>query len=110
MRRYQIGRRQPFSGRIFQTFAALGHHVSAEKLLEISKKIPKIAILTGNLDGIVNTERSKDLHDIIPGSEYIVFKGGGHALPSQFAKRYNQTVERIINEGKQKIYQNSSSS
>lgn len=50
-----------------------GHRVSEERLAEISHRIPKIVILTGDKDGIVNPERSRDLANMLPGSEYIVF-------------------------------------
>ncbi|CAD6582084.1 MAG: hypothetical protein CYPHOPRED_001833 [Cyphobasidiales sp. Tagirdzhanova-0007] len=101
--RYGVTRRQSLSGRVFQTAAAIGHRVSPEKLLELDRDLSKIAIITGDLDGIVNPQRSRDLHGFLPHSEFILFEGGGHALPSQYSDRLNTTIERIIEEGKQRL-------
>ena len=43
-----------------------GHRVSPEKLLELDRDLSKIAIITGDLDGIVNPQRSRDLHGFLP--------------------------------------------
>lgn len=42
------------------------HRVSAEKLAIISKTIPRIAIITGDDDNLINPQRSHDLHRMLP--------------------------------------------
>ncbi|KAK9898252.1 alpha/beta-hydrolase [Cystobasidium minutum MCA 4210] len=94
--RYDLTRRQTMTGRILQSVAAIGHKVSAERLKLIADQVSNIVIVTGDADQIINPDRSKDLHDMLPGSEYIVIPGGGHALPSQCTKEYNDLLERTF--------------
>jgi len=101
--RYHITRRQPYSGRLSQVAAALGHKVSKERFLTISKTIPKVAIMTGDDDNLINPKRSKEIHAFIPGSEFKLVKGGGHALPSQIPEEYNEWVTKVISEAKAEV-------
>lgn len=43
-----------------------GHKVSAERLKAVADNINNIVIVTGDADTIVNPDRSKDLHDMLP--------------------------------------------
>lgn len=91
LRRYELTRRQPMMGRICQTAAALyvhktlcstakayasadpirrGHYCSPERLLEINQ-LPKVAILTGDQDAIIDPQRSHDLAGFIPASSEV---------------------------------------
>lgn len=97
--RYDLTRRQPTMGRILQSAAAIGHKVSAERLKLVANNIPNIVVVTGDADTIVNPDRSKDLHAMLPGSEYIVISGGGHALPSQCTEEYNSLLQRTFEKG-----------
>jgi PhoPQ-activated pathogenicity-related protein len=57
-----------------------GHSVSIEQCGKISTAIPKVLVLTGDDDNLIHPVRSKELHNLLPGSEYIRIEGGGHAL------------------------------
>lgn len=43
-----------------------GHKVSAERLKLVAENVSNIVIVTGDADQIVNPDRSKDLHDMLP--------------------------------------------
>lgn len=45
-----------------------GHYLSPERLLQISRDVPKVAILTGDLDEIIDPQRSRDLERFLPVS------------------------------------------
>lgn len=49
--------------------------------LEIISKIPKILLVHGSEDGIVNTSHSHALSESLPTSSLVVFEGAGHSLP-----------------------------
>lgn len=58
-------------------YGCSGHYVSPERLKLIGESIEKVAIITGDQDLLVNPERSEDLRDGIPKSEYLMYEGGG---------------------------------
>lgn len=47
------------------------HRVPAEKLAIISKTIPRIAIITGDYDNLINPQRSHDLHRMLPVRTFL---------------------------------------
>lgn len=49
--------------------------MSADRLKTVADNIKDIVIVTGDADTIVNPERSKDLHDMLPVSRIIRTKG-----------------------------------
>ncbi|GAA99358.1 uncharacterized protein L969DRAFT_86593 [Mixia osmundae IAM 14324] len=100
LKRYYMTRLQPFHGRVSQLGAAMGHRVDKKQLLTISNTIPKVIVLTGDDDNLINPSQSVWLHQHLPGSEYILFEGGGHAILAQDPVRYNEIVERVIIEAK----------
>lgn len=92
LERYHVARKQPFAGRIGQLGAALGHRVTRRELKRISEEVGRIGVITGDQDSLIRYQRSLDLHKMLPGSELVVVKDGGHALvrppspsPSPFA-------------------------
>lgn len=82
LKRYHLARKQPFSGRIGQLGAAIGHSVSKGQLAELAKLIPRIGVITGDSDSLINPRRSNDLAAMLPGSELVICKDAGHALVS----------------------------
>lgn len=73
-----------------------GHYVSTERLLEINK-LPKVAILSGDSDTIIDPQRSHDLASFMPvgdiqthsrllltvegqAAELVVYEGGGQCV------------------------------
>ncbi|KAM0789938.1 hypothetical protein ACM66B_006778 [Microbotryomycetes sp. NB124-2] len=96
LRRYKLTRRQTMTGRLGQLGAVFKHHVSQDRLLEIAETIPRIGIITGDQDNLVNPERSRDLHQDLPGSTLKVVKGAGHALPAQIPDEYNEWIKSVL--------------
>ncbi|KAK4048657.1 hypothetical protein OIV83_004627 [Microbotryomycetes sp. JL201] len=96
LRRYKLTRRQTMTGRLGQLAAVFKHHVSQDRLLEIAETVPRIGIITGDQDNLVNPERSRDLHKDLPGSTLKVVKGAGHALPAQIPEEYNEWIKSVL--------------
>ncbi|WFD43974.1 hypothetical protein MPSI1_002639 [Malassezia psittaci] len=89
MWRFGFSRRAKLHGAFSQIAAALTHHVPSEALAKINVDIPKIRILTGDWDQLVNTSHSKFMSEHMPNADYLVWPGGGHALHAQFPGRFN---------------------
>lgn len=69
-----------------------GHYLSPERLLQISKVVPKIAILTGDLDEIIDPQRSRDLERFLP-----VSLADQLALSSRYANSGLCVLQRAAN-------------
>lgn len=78
------------------------HHVSVEQLGVIATTMPKVLVITGDDDNLINPQRSKELHGLLPGSEYICIEGGGHALPSQCPDEVSEILTRVFKEGRER--------
>ena len=70
LRRVLITKPQELLGHIDQMAAAL-MHVSPERLVAISKSIPKVVIITGNEDNLVLPSHSSELKASTPEVELI---------------------------------------
>ena len=81
--------------------AGLTHHLQPERLRKISASIPKVAIVTGDEDHLVDPSNSEYLQKNMPEAEYIVWEGTGHAIHMQWPERYDSLLERILEEGRQ---------
>lgn len=82
--------------------AALSHHVTPDRLRKISTSIPKVIIITGDSDNMVNTSNSQLLKKHMPEAEFILKEGGGHGLTMQYRTWFNETLERVFKEGREK--------
>jgi len=102
LRRYHLARRQPFHGRIAQMSAAITHSMTKDQCRQISQDVPKITIVTGDMDSLIRPQRSLEMSKLFPGSEYVLMKGGGHALSSQMPKEINALLEKTWAEGREK--------
>ena len=102
LHRMKIQRKQPLAGSLAQTAAVRSHNVTPEQMQKIAKSIPKILILTGDTDYLLKPVNSEWLHSHMPGAEYQVWEGIGHGLVAQVPKRFNETLERVIAEGREK--------
>ena len=102
LRRLNATRLQMPMGTLSQMSAGLTHHVTPERLQTISKSIPKVLILTGDEDHLVNPSNSKYLKEHMPEAEYVVFEKSGHAIHLQQPKRYCALLERHFKEGKER--------
>ncbi|KAI6043044.1 Alpha/Beta hydrolase protein [Pisolithus marmoratus] len=96
----EITRPQPFLGALSQMAAALTHRVSPDRLRNISASIPKVLILTGDEDVMVDPSESLFLRHNMPEAEYQRWKDSGHAICVQWNKRVNALLERVIEEGR----------
>lgn len=89
-------------GTLSQMSAGLTHHVTPDRLQLISRTIPKILILTGDNDDLVNPANSKYLKSHMPEAEQVVFEETGHAIHLQRPKRYCELLERVFEEGRER--------
>lgn len=62
--------------------AAMTHNVSPERLREISKSIPKVLIVTGDEDHLVDPENSRYMKEQMPEAELVEWAGAGHGFRS----------------------------
>jgi len=102
MNRLKVLRKQTMNGALSQTAAARSHNITPEQLYEIGKSIPKILILTGDVDHLIKPINSEWIHRHMPEAEYQVWEGVGHGLIGQVPKKFNETLERVIREGREK--------
>ena len=84
-----------------QMRAVLAHHVSAERLQKISKDVPRIVIVAGDDDQMVDVRNSSYLKDNMPEAELIHWEGTGHVLQAQWPERYNKLLEKTIQQGRE---------
>lgn len=97
--RYHFTIKQSLHGAVSQMKAALTHNVPDNDLERINRSIPKICILTGDTDHLVDPRNSEYLRDHLPTAEYHQFKNAGHALGNQIADQVNSILEKVIAEG-----------
>lgn len=92
---------QTLVGTLSQMAAGLTHCVSAERLRQIAKDIPKIVLVTGDEDNLVSPERSEWIKECMgPQVELEKWEYTGHALQIQRPERFNALVERVIEESR----------
>ncbi|KAI0637129.1 alpha/beta-hydrolase [Trametes polyzona] len=104
-KRIEVTRPQTFFGAISQMAAALGHHVPPDRLRKISSSIPKVAIVTGDSDNLVDPSNSQLLKKHMPEAELIVREGAGHGINLQYKAWFNELLERVFKEGREKAGQ-----
>lgn len=102
-KRVQYTRPQTFIGTVSQMAAALTHHVSPERLQHISSSIPKVLILTGDTDNLIDPSNSHLLKKHMPEAELIVREGAGHGVSMQYKSWFNELLERVFKEGREKV-------
>lgn len=95
-------RPQKLVGHVSQMLAGLTHHVSPARLREISAKIPKVLILTGDEDNLIRPSGSFHLKSHMPEAEFIQWEKTGHGIHMQHRKRFNELLERVFIEGRQR--------
>jgi pimeloyl-ACP methyl ester carboxylesterase len=83
--------------------AGLTHNVSPSRLQSISRAIPKVIILTGDEDQLVATENSFYLKKHMKEAEFIQWKETGHAIHFQRTKEFNELIERLMTEGRERV-------
>jgi pimeloyl-ACP methyl ester carboxylesterase len=99
LRRIDVTPPQTFSGSIAQMAAALTHHVSASRLHGISASIPKVLIVTGDKDHLVDARNSYHMKEHMPQAEFVQWKDTGHAVHLQRMAWFNALLEKVFKEG-----------
>ncbi|KAA1134751.1 hypothetical protein PGTUg99_000470 [Puccinia graminis f. sp. tritici] len=104
---HHLPREQPYLAFGGHFYAAMMHHCSYGKLEKIATDLhpAKILVITGDSDELVLPKRSPELHEHLPGSELIVVRNAGHALPYQISDEFNAIMDRVIKEGKLGFFQ-----
>ena len=90
-------------GTISQIVAGVTHHVSPDRLRQISRSIPKVLILTGDEDYLVHPRNSFHLKKHMPEAEFVQWEGTGHGIHAQRPKRFNTLLEKVFEEGRQRV-------
>jgi hypothetical protein len=83
--------------------AGLTHHVTPDRLSVISSTIPKVTIVTGDVDNLVMPSNSAHMKKFMEEAEYLVFEDTGHAINTQRKQRYNALLERVFKEGREMV-------
>jgi len=101
--RIDITKPQTFFGSISQMAAAMTHHVTPDRLSQISKSIGKVLILTGDEDHLVDPSNSYYLKQHMPDAELVHFEGTGHGIHIQRKQRFNALLEKTFQEGQERL-------
>jgi len=99
----EITRPQTMIGAFSQMSAGLTHYVSNERLRKISELIPRVVIITGDNDHLVEPRNSVYLKSQMLDAEFIQWENTGHAIHYQHPKRFNELLERVFKEGRAKV-------
>lgn len=97
--RYAFTTRQSLHGAVSQMKAALTHNIPDTDLDRINHSVPKICILTGDTDFLVDPRNSDYLRTKLPNAEFHKFQNAGHALGNQVADKVNAILESVIADG-----------
>lgn len=101
-RRMAITPPQTVSGAVSQMSAGMTHYVKKERLRTISASIPKVLIVTGDQDHLVDPKNSRYMKACMPEAELVEWKGTGHGIHTQRADWFNSLLERVFEEGREK--------
>ncbi|PCH38657.1 alpha/beta-hydrolase [Wolfiporia cocos MD-104 SS10] len=102
-KRFEASRPQSPFGALSQMAAGLTHGVSPARLRSISSSIPKVLIVTGDDDYLVDPANSRHMKACMPEAELVEWAGVGHAVQVQRREKFNELVERVIGEGRSKL-------
>lgn len=83
--------------------AALTHYVSPDRLAKISSNIPKVTIVTGDNDNLVDPSHSFYMKKHMPEAEFIQWENTGHAIHMQWPTRFNDLLENAFREGRRRL-------
>ena len=78
------------------------HHVTPERLHTISRNVPKVLIVTGDNDHLVDPRNSAYLSSQMPEAQYEKWEGTGHGIHGQWPERFNRLLEGVFKEGRGK--------
>lgn len=119
LRRLKITKPQTLVGSLSQMAAAMTHRVTPDRLAKISSSIPKVLILTGDQDDLVDHRNSLYIKSHMPEAEFILWPETGtwfidwylhvllltlwdlgHAIHNQWLTRFNKLMEKMIDDGR----------
>ncbi|KAF9097955.1 hypothetical protein BGX29_000300 [Mortierella sp. GBA35] len=95
---------QPIHANIAQSWAALIHHVNADRLSQIRVSGLPVLVVTGTEDNFVRPSGSHHLAKEL-GCPLVVFEGSGHALPSEQTETYCRFIEELNSKGKDGVFE-----
>ncbi|MEL0108279.1 MAG: alpha/beta fold hydrolase [Rhodospirillales bacterium] len=76
------------------------HDLKTIDAFDVSDRIgsltPKLLLLRGVDDPGEPPEYEKDIHEAVPGSQYIKLKGAGHFPATEVPERFNQILEEFL--------------
>lgn len=98
-----VTRPPTFIRSVSQMAAALTHKVSPARLRQISRTIPKVAIVVGDEDNLVRIGNSFHLKEHMPEAEFVQWERTGHGVPAQQKRRFNALLERVFAEGRDRV-------
>ncbi|KAJ6581444.1 alpha beta-hydrolase [Mycena capillaripes] len=98
LRRISFSPKQRIIGHVSQLAAGFTHYVSPERLRQISETIPKVVILCGDEDWLVDVQHSRDLKACMPAAEFVQWKNTGHGFHSQRPVKFRDFLIRIFDE------------
>ncbi|KAJ7045924.1 alpha beta-hydrolase [Mycena alexandri] len=98
LRRVLFSPKQRIIGHVSQLVAALTHHVSPDRLRRISQTVPKVVILCGDQDFLVDLRHSRDLKASMPEAEFVQWESTGHGIHSQRPTEFHELLVRIFND------------
>jgi hypothetical protein len=103
IQRHLLAPPQSLPAVLYQMTATLTHRVTPSRLQYISSSIPKITILTGKVDKIVNPKNSEYLAQNMKGSELLIWEEDRHAVNTQNPKRFNELIESVVEDGCRRV-------
>ncbi|KAJ7761133.1 alpha beta-hydrolase [Mycena metata] len=98
LRRVLLSPKQRLTGHVSQLLAALTHHVPPAPLRCLSTTIPKIVILCGDQDHLVDLRHSRALKACMPEAEFVQWKNTGHGIHSQRRREFHELMVRVFDE------------
>lgn len=90
-------------GTFSQMAAGLTHHVAPARLGRIAQSVPKVIILTGDADHLVDPRNSVALKEAMPEAELVQWERTGHGIHTQHRERFNVLLERTFEEGRKRV-------
>ena len=83
--------------------AGLTHHVKPDRLNAISRNVPKVMIVTGDVDHLVHPSKSVYIKKHMPEAGFEQWEVTGHAIHLQRREKFNAMLERVFREGEEKV-------
>lgn len=96
LRRSTITQKQRFIGHVSQLLAGLTHRVTPDRLRNISTSIPKVVILCGDQDHLMNLKHSQELKDAMPEAELVQWENTGHGIQSQRPEKFGELLKEVF--------------